>query len=81
MRLGLDQVLLQFHGQQTQIPPMYSALKRDGQPLYKLARAGIEVERAASDIEIFALTRQALVRHPSGAGGALLKGHLCPDAG
>ena len=31
---------------QTQVPPMYSALKRDGQPLYKLARAGIEVERA-----------------------------------
>jgi tRNA pseudouridine55 synthase len=57
--LRLDQVLRRFHGQQTQIPPMYSALKRDGQPLYKLARAGIEVERAARDIEIFALTRQA----------------------
>jgi tRNA pseudouridine55 synthase len=56
--LRLDQVLRQFHGQQTQIPPMYSALKRDGQPLYKLARAGIEVERAARNIEIFALTRQ-----------------------
>lgn len=51
----LDAVLRQFHGHQTQIPPMYSALKRDGQPLYKLARAGIEVERAARDIEIFAL--------------------------
>jgi tRNA pseudouridine55 synthase len=48
----LDQVLRQFHGRQSQIPPMYSALKRDGQPLYKLARAGIEVERAARDIEI-----------------------------
>jgi tRNA pseudouridine55 synthase len=57
--LRLDQVLRQFHGRQTQIPPMYSALKRDGQPLYKLARAGIEVERAARNIEIFALTRQA----------------------
>ncbi len=55
----LDRVLLQFHGNQTQIPPMYSAIKRDGQPLYKLARAGIEVERAARNIEIFALTRQA----------------------
>src|SRR6202000_2642009 len=52
----LDAVLAQFHGHQTQIPPMYSALKRDGQPLYKLARAGIEVERAARDVEIFALT-------------------------
>jgi tRNA pseudouridine55 synthase len=55
----LDAVLGQFLGHQTQIPPMYSALKRDGQPLYKLARAGIEVERAARNIEIFALTRQA----------------------
>jgi tRNA pseudouridine55 synthase len=52
----LDQVLCQFHGHQTQIPPMYSALKRDGQPLYKLARAGIEVDRPARDIEIFTLT-------------------------
>jgi tRNA pseudouridine55 synthase len=55
----LDQVLQQFHGHQKQIPPMYSALKRDGQPLYKLARAGIEVERAPRDIEIFSLTLQA----------------------
>jgi tRNA pseudouridine55 synthase len=48
----LEPVLRQFQGRQSQIPPMYSALKRDGQPLYKLARAGIEVERAARDIEI-----------------------------
>jgi len=52
----LLEVLKQFQGPQTQVPPMYSALKRDGQPLYKLARAGIEVERAARDIEIFTLT-------------------------
>jgi tRNA pseudouridine55 synthase len=51
----LSHVLSQFHGPQTQVPPMYSALKRDGQPLYKLARAGIEVERAPRDIEIFSL--------------------------
>jgi tRNA pseudouridine55 synthase len=52
----LSQVLSQFHGPQTQVPPMYSALKRDGQPLYRLARAGIEVERAPRTIEIFTLT-------------------------
>lgn len=52
----LAEVLRLFTGSQTQIPPMYSALKRDGQPLYKLARAGIEVERAARPIEIFTLT-------------------------
>jgi tRNA pseudouridine55 synthase len=51
----LDEILRQFHGRLSQIPPMYSALKRDGQPLYKLARAGIEVERSAREIEISAL--------------------------
>lgn len=54
----LDAILAGFLGHQSQIPPMYSALKRDGQPLYKLARAGIEVERAARDIEIFSLVRK-----------------------
>jgi tRNA pseudouridine55 synthase len=34
---------------------MYSAMKRDGQPLYKLARAGVEVERAPREIELFEL--------------------------
>jgi tRNA pseudouridine55 synthase len=55
-QVQLDEVLRRFMGHQQQIPPMYSALKRDGQPLYKLARAGIEVERAARDIEIDNLT-------------------------
>ncbi len=41
-----------FMGDQQQIPPMFSALKRDGQPLYKLARQGIEVTREARAIRI-----------------------------
>jgi tRNA pseudouridine55 synthase len=41
-----------FLGEIRQIPPMYSALKRDGQPLYKLARQGIEVEREARTVTI-----------------------------
>jgi tRNA pseudouridine55 synthase len=57
---GLDRALIEralrgFLGPQEQIPPMYSAIKRDGQPLYKLARAGIEVERAPRRMEIFEL--------------------------
>ena len=52
---SLESVRQRFLGAQTQVPPMYSALKRDGQPLYKLARAGVEVERPARDIEIFDL--------------------------
>jgi tRNA pseudouridine55 synthase len=52
---GLQAALRGFHGLGQQIPPMYSALKRDGQPLYRLARAGVTVERAPREIEIFEL--------------------------
>lgn len=45
-------VLTEFTGRQMQMPPMYSALKLNGQPLYKLARKGIEVEREAREIFI-----------------------------
>jgi tRNA pseudouridine55 synthase len=48
-------VIPKFTGPIVQVPPMYSALKRDGQPLYKLARQGIEVERAARSIHIHQL--------------------------
>src|SRR5207237_1013128 len=42
-------------GRQKQTPPMYSALKRAGQPLYRLARSGVTVERAAREVELFEL--------------------------
>jgi tRNA pseudouridine55 synthase len=42
-----------FRGDILQIPSMYSALKHNGQPLYKLARQGIEVEREARPVTIF----------------------------
>jgi len=48
----LDRVAARFTGRQQQVPPMYSALKRDGVPLYKLARRGLEVERAPREIVI-----------------------------
>lgn len=44
--------LKSFKGEIMQVPPMYSALKKDGIPLYMLAREGIEVERKARKIEI-----------------------------
>jgi tRNA pseudouridine55 synthase len=44
-----------FSGSITQIPPMYSAIKQNGQPLYKLARQGLEVERKARDVEIYSI--------------------------
>ncbi|MCF6324547.1 MAG: tRNA pseudouridine(55) synthase TruB [Gammaproteobacteria bacterium] len=48
-------VLAEFQGDIEQIPPMYSALKKDGQPLYKLARKGIEVERQVRNIKIHSI--------------------------
>ncbi|NMM80805.1 tRNA pseudouridine(55) synthase TruB [Acidovorax sp. SRB_14] len=51
----LAQVQRQFTGPIRQVPPMYSALKKDGKALYEYARAGVEVERAARDVEIHAL--------------------------
>lgn len=53
--VALRGLLPQFMGEIEQIPPMYSALKRDGQPLYALARQGIEVERQARRVRIHAL--------------------------
>ncbi len=43
-----------YIGKYWQIPPMYSAIKKDGKPLYVLARQGIEIERDAREIEIYA---------------------------
>ncbi|HET9863675.1 MAG TPA: tRNA pseudouridine(55) synthase TruB [Steroidobacteraceae bacterium] len=52
--------LARFRGTQQQVPPMYSALKRNGRPLYALARQGIEVAREARTIEIRRLELAAL---------------------
>ena len=51
----LLEVLPRFVGPRMQTPPMYSAVKINGQPLYKMARQGIEVERKSRPIEIFSL--------------------------
>jgi tRNA pseudouridine55 synthase len=48
-------VLAQFRGPIAQVPPMYSALKRDGKPLYEYARAGITLEREARNVTIHQL--------------------------
>jgi tRNA pseudouridine55 synthase len=50
---NLLDLIPKFIGEQHQVPPMYSALKYQGQPLYKLARQGIEVERKSRLITIY----------------------------
>ena len=54
-RAQIDAVLAQFRGDIAQVPPMYSALKRDGKPLYEYARAGITLEREARPVTIHLL--------------------------
>ena len=51
----IEQALTTFRGPIQQRPPMYSAVKKDGQPLYKLARRGQEVERPHRAVTIFRL--------------------------
>ena len=51
----LNAVLDTFRGDIMQVPPMFSALKRDGKTLYDLARAGVEIEREARQVRIEAL--------------------------
>ena len=51
----LMQLAPRFTGKLSQLPPMFSALKQGGVPLYKLARQGVEVEREPREVEIYSL--------------------------
>lgn len=50
-----EKAMLMFEGEMDQIPPMYSAIKKDGKKLYELARQGIEVERESRRVNIYSL--------------------------
>ncbi len=54
-KVRLEEVLRSFLGKQKQLPPMYSAIKVNGQKLYQLARKGVEIERTPRDIEVYKL--------------------------
>jgi tRNA pseudouridine55 synthase len=56
----IEAALAAFRGEILQVPPMYSALKHQGKRLYDLARQGIEVEREARPVSIYALRLEAL---------------------
>lgn len=51
----LGDVLTRYRGEYDQVPPMYSALKRNGQPLYKLARQGITIDREPRPVKVYSL--------------------------
>ncbi len=61
----LNEAAAAFVGDRMQMPPMVSAIKKDGVPLYKLARKGIEVERKERLIHIYSF-RFAIYREPIG---------------
>lgn len=54
-RAQIDEAAARFVGEIDQVPPMHSALKRDGKPLYEYARAGVEIERQARRVRIHRL--------------------------
>ncbi len=81
----IERVLSSFRGRITQVPPMYSAVKRNGTPLYKLARKGITVERETKEVEIFALEITAMELPSVDFRAVCSKGTyiraICHDAG
>lgn len=58
-RAAVECAARDFVGEISQLPPMFSALKRDGKPLYQLARQGIEVERQPRGVRVDSLTIDA----------------------
>ena len=54
-RAQIEAALARFRGTIAQVPPMYSAIKRKGTPLHRLARRGVEVERQPRQVEVFRL--------------------------
>ena len=83
---AVEAVCREFVGELKQIPPMYSALKVNGQKLYDLARQGVTVEREARDITVFALECEATdvdgdyILTVTCSGGTYIR-TLCADIG
>lgn len=81
-----QKTLAGFFGKIRQVPPMYSALKKDGRPLYELARKGEEVEREAREIEVFDLQveptekEDEFVLSATVSGGTYIRTLICDVA-
>ena len=81
----VEDAILSFVGEQMQLPPMYSALKVNGKKLYKLARAGIQVERERRpvtfyEIEILEMNLPRVKIRVSCSRGTYIR-TLCADIG
>ncbi|MCK5237004.1 MAG: tRNA pseudouridine(55) synthase TruB, partial [Deltaproteobacteria bacterium] len=78
-------VLKGFLGKSEQVPPMYSAVKKGGVPLYKLARKGVTIEREPKTIEIFSMDITKVdiptVEFTVSCSGGTYVRSICYDAG
>lgn len=61
----LDEAITHFIGEITQVPPMYSAIKKDGVPLYKLARRGEKIDVPARNVTINSITKVSALKDGS----------------
>ena len=79
------EVINGFIGKSDQVPPMYSAVKKGGVPLYKLARKGVTIEREPKTIEVFSIdiTKVEIptVKYTVNCSGGTYVRSLCYDAG
>ena len=71
----LESILARFRGEIQQLPPMYSAIKVNGQKLYALARQGKEIERQPRPVTIFELEASGIRNQASGDGGCEATGN------
>ena len=81
----IEAALAQFRGPIMQVPPMYSALKKDGRPLYELARQGIEIDRPARpvtihDLQLVSFTAQTVTLDVTCSKGTYIR-TLAEDIG
>ncbi|MFC1926938.1 tRNA pseudouridine(55) synthase TruB [Chloroflexota bacterium] len=80
-REQVEEAISAFTGFIDQIPPMYSAVKHQGKPLYRLARAGVEVPRKARRIEVSRLEITNWQPPPAHPGDRVQQGDLYPLPG
>ncbi len=73
---GIDAVLARFRGEIRQLPPMHSALKHQGKPLYEYIRKGETVERKLRSVVIHELILNSFQRQRNGYYRALQQRHL-----
>ena len=72
----IDSCLSSFLGDSMQVPPMYSAIKKDGKKLYEYARNNQEIEVAARPITIYDIKRMSNITYYGGYASFMIQAHV-----